>query len=98
MPCAGIGRAARISRAALSEVEDRDSRTMNEREFSVVEIVTITGEKNVTMAESVGGMILVGGTFETGFLDSHNLRAEATKHSGCEIGEVFVGVKAHLLA
>jgi hypothetical protein len=85
-----------FSRATLSEVEDGDSRTMNEREFSVVKIIAITGEKNVTIAERVGGVVLVGMTSQPGILDGHDLRAEATKHSGCEIGEVFVGVKAHL--
>jgi hypothetical protein len=35
---------------------------MNERELPVVEIIAITGEKNVTIAERVGGMVLVGMT------------------------------------
>src|SRR5258708_7810465 len=69
---------------------------MNEREFSVVKVIAITGEKNVTIAERVGGVVLVGMTSQPGILDGHDLCAEATKHSGCEIGEVFVGVKAHL--
>ena len=36
---------------------------MNEREFSVVKIIAITGEKNVTIAERVAGVVLVGMTF-----------------------------------
>jgi hypothetical protein len=76
-----------LTRATLSEVEDRDSRTMNEREFSVVEIIAIAGEKNITIAEREGGMVLVWMTSQVGFLDSHDLRSEVTKHPGCKIGK-----------
>jgi hypothetical protein len=57
-------------RAALSEAEDRDSRTMNERDFSVVQVIAITGEKSVTVAEREGGVVLVWMTSQVGFLDS----------------------------
>jgi DNA mismatch repair protein MutH len=48
---------------------------MNEREFSVVEIIAIAGEKNITIAEREGGMVLVWMTSQVGFLDSHDLRS-----------------------